>query len=100
MQKAELIFYDCKIIRMDLDLVGKRMCSDDIESNVCLLNSLLKKQIEEEYFTNVRGVVKLSEKDVLAGYLHFSIHLVEPGGDIDIFAKDFELKKRPEPSAS
>ncbi len=44
---AQLRFNDCTIIKLDLDLDGKRVCSDDIMCNVALsiraLSSVLRR---------------------------------------------------------
>jgi hypothetical protein len=91
-KKAKLIFKDCRIIKMDLDLIGKRYCSDCVMNAVCSIDSQLNSNIENNYFR--RGPVSLGNdnlKNVLDGYLYFNIKLIPPGGEIDVFAKNFEL---------
>lgn len=80
---AQLRFKDCTIIKLDLDLDGKRVCSDDIMCNVASIESSLKQRIEKEQLP--------SESEPLAEYLHFHIGLIHPGGTIDVFARDFDL---------
>lgn len=92
-KKAKLTLKDCRIVRMNLDLLGKRWCSDDIDSAGCEAESPLKNYIQREYFQKESiglDAIHWSE-NALAEYLHFNITLVQPGGAIDIFAKDFEL---------
>jgi hypothetical protein len=81
--RAELIFHECVIVMMDLDLGGKLSCSDDIAGANCAIDSDLRKQQLDTHFKY--------ERDYLDDYLHFRIMLVPPGGEINIFAKDFSL---------
>jgi len=80
--KTRLIMKDCTIIKLDLDLAGKFVCAHDISTGFCTQESLLKRQIERE--------LKYEQKP-LAEYLHFTISLIPPGGEINLFARDFEL---------
>ena len=80
--KARLIMKDCTIIKLDLDLAGKFVCAHDISEAFCTQDSPLKHQTDRE--------LKYEEKP-LAEYLHFTISLIPPGGEINLFAKDFEL---------
>jgi len=84
-EKAKLILKDCRIILLDLDLVGKQECSDHIASAICQDSSELKTNLINKYFQY--------EQNALTGYLHFQIILIPPGGSADVFAKNFELLK-------
>jgi hypothetical protein len=81
---AKLILKDCRIIKMDIDLVGKRLCADDIANAKCEINSDLKSSLQSGYLKYEEGA--------LNDYLHFNITLIPPGGTIDILAKKFELE--------
>jgi len=74
---------DCTLVMVDLDLVGKRVCSDSIAVAYCEKDSALKERIQRERLER--------EPNVLATFLHFCVSLIHPGGEINIFAKDFEL---------
>ena len=80
---ASLIIKDCTIIRMNLDLTAKLTCSDDISAAFCERETVLKKQIE-------RDALKY-EDNPFTNYLHFHIGLIPPAGEIDMFARDFDL---------
>jgi hypothetical protein len=81
-KEAKVTLVNCTIIRMDVDLDFKRVCADSISSVSCKEHSELKTQIEK----------KLKyETAPLEGFYHFSIHLIPYGGNIEIFAKDFEV---------
>ena len=80
---AQLRFKDCTIIKLDLDLDGKRVCSDDIACNLASIDSSLKQRIEKEQLPY--------ETEPLADYVHFHIVMTHPGGTIDVFARDFDL---------
>jgi len=84
----KLIFNECRIILIDIDLVGKYLCADDILSNSCGHDSELKRNIINKHFSN--------EKHALNDYFHFNITMIPPGGNIDIFAKGFDLLNYPE----
>lgn len=85
--KVKIVIKECTILKLDLDLDGKRVCSDQIARAFCSTASSLKSQIEQEQLK--------AEVNPLLEYLHFSILLIPPGGEINIFAKDFELIKEP-----
>lgn len=81
---AILRIRDCTIIRMNVDLTAKLTCADDISVAYCEKETPLKKQIERVDLTH--------EENPLADYLHFHLGLIVPGGDVDIFAKNFDLE--------
>jgi len=87
-KSAKLKITECTIIKLDMDLDGKHVCSDDIAEAFCTAESPLKDQLEREQLKH--------EEKPLAGYLHFRISLIPPGGEIDLFAKDFELLMEPD----
>ena len=82
-KKARMVIKECTILKLDLDLDGKRVCSDQIALATCAAESTLKAQIEQKQLK--------SEVRPLSEYLHFRILFIPPGGEINIFAKDFEL---------
>lgn len=82
LRKAILIFEGATIVRTNLDLDGKRVVADDISDASCMSDSELKRQIEKELFY---------EHYPLADYFHFQLNLVDPGGQISVFAKSFRL---------
>lgn len=84
-QDVDLALKDCTIIKLDLDLSGKRLCADDISEAFCAVESELKTQIEREL---------KYEQEPLAQFLHFRISMIPPGGSIDIFARHFELVEK------
>lgn len=84
----KLIMKDCRIIKLDLDLLGKQLCGGDIASAFCEKESPLKQSIEDEQLTHFDLP---QEESLLAEYLHFRILLIHPGGEINVFARNFEL---------
>jgi hypothetical protein len=86
--KAELVFKNCRLIKFDMDLVGKRYCGDDILAAECKIDSDFKKKMQMELFKY--------EKHELNSYLHFKITLIPPGGELDILAEDFEMIMGPQ----
>jgi len=80
---VKIEFTDCAVVRLDMDLIGKRMCSDDIAEAACLSNSELMQRILSERTK--------AEQNWITGTLHYQIMLVQPGGTIDIFASGFQI---------
>jgi len=80
---AVLIFKDCGALRMDLDLIGKQLCADDIASALCQSVSAMDATIAEGR--------SASRHNDAVGFLHYTITLIPPGGEVHIFARDNEL---------
>lgn len=74
----DAVFFFC-----DLDLQGKRECSDDICSASCSAESEMKNRIQKER-------LKYS-LDAIKDYFHFHFYMIPPGGTLDIFAASFKL---------
>jgi hypothetical protein len=70
----------------DIDLQGKRECSDDISSAKCEAKTDLMIKLQNER-------LKYSP-DALAGYFHFSVYLIPPGGTVDVIASGFRLREQ------
>lgn len=69
----------------NIDLQGKRECSDDISSPKCDIKTPLMSNIQNDRLRH--------SPDPLAGY-HFSVSLIPPGGTLDIIASGFRLETR------
>jgi hypothetical protein len=74
---------DAVFFLSDIDLQGKRECADDISSARCETKTDLMAKLQN-------GRLKYSP-EALAGYFHFSIYLIPPGGNLDIVAGGFRL---------
>lgn len=85
--RAVVTLSDCTIAKIDLDLDGKRVCADSIFSATCERESALKRSLEAG---QLRG-----ERHPLSDYYHFHILLVAPGGELSVFAKDFDVAWAP-----
>lgn len=83
LRRAVVLFRNCTIAKIDLDLDGKRVCADSIFDATCELESAFKNSLEADQLKN--------ERKPLNDYYHFRILLVSPGGELDVFAKDFDL---------
>jgi hypothetical protein len=82
-RRAVVSFRNCTIAKIDLDLDGKKVCADSISYATCGIESALKKSLEAGQLKN--------ERSPLSDYYHFHITLVPPGGELNIFAKDFDV---------
>jgi hypothetical protein len=69
----------------DIDLQGKRECADDISSAKCDAKTNFMSKLQNER-------LKYSP-DALAGYFHFSVYLIPPGGTVDVIAAGFRLER-------
>jgi hypothetical protein len=73
-----MIFKESTYIKLNVDLCGKAVCSDDISDARCVAESEWLRTLSAE-----------NPHDNFEGYLHFQITLIPPGGEINILAKDF-----------
>lgn len=80
---TNLVLKGSTYIVLEVDLEGKRVCSDDISGAECYASS--------EW---IRNLSERNPHDNFAGYLHFEIGLIPPGGTINILAKDFSLEMK------
>ncbi len=90
-KKAELIFKDCVFLKADLNLKGKQFCGDDLSGAHCKTESELK----ESYINNLQSLgvsIAQQERVNLSKIFHFQLIFIQPGGEINILAKDFEIR--------
>ena len=81
-----VVFEDAVFFLSDVDLQGKRECSDDISSAKCGDTSDLMTKLRNERLKH--------SPNALAGYFHFSVYMIPPGGTVDVIASGFRLEKR------
>jgi hypothetical protein len=70
----------------EIDLQGKRECADDISSAKCECKADLMMKLQNERLKH--------SPDALAGYFHFRVYLIPPGGNLDIIASGFRLEAK------
>ena len=80
-----VIFDNAVFFFSDMDLQGKRECSDDISSAKCNVKTDLMTKLQNERLKYSPGA--------LAGYFRFSIYLIPPGGSVDIIASGYRLER-------
>ena len=83
-----VVLEDAVFFFSDIDLQGKRECADDISSAAC--------KAETDLITRLRNERLKYSPDALAGYFHFHVYLIPPGGTLDIIASGFRLEARAE----
>jgi hypothetical protein len=87
-ENQRLEIKECRLIKLDLDLLGMQLCGGDIASATCEKDSAMKRKVERDELPNF----SLPQgEDPLAGILHFRILLIHPGGEINLFAKGFNV---------
>jgi len=82
------LFSDCRIIQADLDLLGVLLCGGDIGAAGCHPDSV---ELEKRERDKVRQFDLPQNHNPLEEYIGFVFEMILPGGQIIIFAKDFEL---------
>ena len=88
--KHTAIFRDCRIIQTQLDLLGITLCGGDIWCAWCYTDAV---ELENERRKMARGFDLPEDRNPLERCLGFVIQMIPPGGEMLIFAKDFELRK-------
>ncbi len=87
-RKQSGLFSDCRIIQADLDLLGVLLCGGDIGAAGCYPDSA---ELEKRKRDKVRLFDLPQDLNPLEECIGFFFELVPPGGQLIIFAKDFEL---------
>lgn len=84
----KLIFRECRIVRLDLDLLAMQFIGGDIASAVCETEAGSREKTERDKIKDF----DLPQKDnSLDDLLFFKITFIHPGGELIAFAKSFEL---------
>ena len=79
-----VVLEDAVFFFSEIHLQGKRECADDISSAKCETKTDLTTKLQNEQLKYSRGA--------LAGYFHFSVYLIPPGGTLDVIASGFRLE--------
>lgn len=87
--KKRAIFEECRIIRTDLDLLGVLMCDGAIASAVCYPDAI---ELEKKIRDKAERFDFPESYNPLERCLGFLIEMINPGGEIVVFAKDFQIK--------
>jgi len=83
---ARLEIQDCRILQLAVDTLGIRLTGGDIASASCEGGPALQEKLESLPF-DLR-----QEENAFEDVLQFRILLIHPGGEINIFARNFALK--------
>ncbi|MFZ3212196.1 MAG: hypothetical protein WA188_11850 [Terriglobales bacterium] len=83
-QPGTVVFVDCLVAEVDLDLKARRAVNGDIGIANCSVESDLKKRIRDDFGPEV----------LVDDYLQFSVVLIQPAGCIKVLARDFEVHWR------
>lgn len=87
-RKQSALFSNCRIVQSDLDLLGVLLCSGDIGAAGCYTDST---ELEKRERDKVRLFDLPQDFNPLQECIGFFFEMVPPGGQIVIFARDFEL---------
>lgn len=83
-----VVLEDAVFFFSDIDLQGKRECADDISSATCKAETDLMTKLQNERLKH--------SPHALAGYFHFQLYLIPPGGTLDVIASGFRLEPQAE----
>jgi len=87
-KKQSALFSDCRILQTDLDLLGIALCSGDIGAAGCYPDST---ELEKRERDKVRLFDLPQDLNPLQECTGFFFEMVPPGGQLLIFARDFEM---------
>lgn len=82
------VFSDCRIVRADFDLLGVLACGGAIAAGVCYEDAI---ELERRKRDKAQDFDLPDSSNALAECLGFLIEMINPGGEIAVFARDFEL---------
>lgn len=87
-EDGRLEIEECRVIQLNLDMLGIQLCGGDIANAFCEKASAMKEGLED---TQIQHFDLPQGDDPFADIIHFRILLIHPGGEINIFAKNFKL---------
>jgi hypothetical protein len=85
--KKNAYFRECRILKTDLDLLGVLICGGDIASATCYADAVELEKGSDK----VRQFGFPQNHNPLEDCLGFLIEMINPGGEIIVFARNFEL---------
>ncbi len=88
MTRSSVNFVGCRIIKADFDLLGILICSGAIASGVCYPDPT---ELERRKSPNAQEFGFPQDHNPLEKCVGFLIEMINPGGELSIFAQDFEL---------
>lgn len=81
---VNVVLVDVAYLEISIDLDAKRQLADTISSGYCVKESAFRKQVESK--------LPRTPGAGLEGYLQFHLTLLPPAGQIDAFARDFNVE--------
>jgi hypothetical protein len=86
---VEVRFLETRIFQCELDFLGLRYCGSDIACGTCPDQSNFLTHVQ----TDIINKFDLPQTAAdLANLRHFCIEFINPGGEINIIARDFEIR--------
>jgi hypothetical protein len=87
--KKCVLFEECRIVQTDLDLLGLLMCDGAIASAVCYTDAI---ELERRMRDKAEQFDLPESYNPLEECLGFLIEMINPGGEIVVFARDFDIR--------
>jgi hypothetical protein len=86
--RRKVSFRDCRIVQINLDLLGVLLCGGDIGGATCHQDA---RKLEESMRNMVSSFDLRQETKPIESCLGFKIQMIPPGGDIVVLARNFEI---------
>ena len=85
--RAEVKFHDCRGVYTDMDLLAKRLCSDQIATGY----SEDAEESDAAFVKQLNNRFDLYPGESMQGLFVFGIKLIHPGGEFVVIARSFSL---------
>ena len=90
MARHSALFVGSRIIKADFDLLGIIMCGGAIACGVCYPDAT---ELEHSRRAKIKDFDLPQEQNPLEECLAFLLEMIHPGGEILVFAQDFQLRR-------
>lgn len=90
MARHSALFVGCRIIKADFDLLGMMMCGGAIACGVCYPDAT---ELEHSRRSKIQDFDLPQDQNRLEECLGFLLEMIHPGGELLVFAQDFQLHK-------
>lgn len=89
-RSSRLTVKECRVVQMEVDLLGIHLCGGDIANARCEIDSKLKKEVANLNFENFDLP---EESNPFEATYHYHVSMIHPGGELNLFARSHELER-------
>jgi hypothetical protein len=91
--RAQVAFHDCRGFFAGVDLLAKRLCSDQVATGYCED----AEESDSEFVKQLNDRFDLYPGESMQGLFVFGIKLIYPGGELVVVARSFSLLQSASP---